>query len=156
MELYPDVVGKRRIFLLYLFIVCLLRFYSTYGIKSNSPHSPPAWLSLGPGLFSPAFLLFLTRIFKFRKGELKTVFWGDKALCFHNCMFSIFNAIFGHHKIFVWFCWHVLFDHWSRGGRSFQWAIHFDAEVFPEQGVNLEVNNVWQFILFLYGPKRLQ
>lgn len=48
------------------------------------------------------------------------------------------------------------FDYWGRGGRSFQWAVHCDTEVFPEQWVNLEVNNAWLFILFLYGPKRLQ
>jgi len=43
------------------------------------------------------------------KAELKTVFWGKQGLYFHNCMLSIFNAIFGHHNLFVWFCWHILF-----------------------------------------------
>lgn len=41
-------------------------------------------------------------IFKFRKAELKTVFGKKKVLYLHNCMFSVFNAIFGHH--------HLLFD----------------------------------------------
>lgn len=110
-ELYSDMVGKRkRGTFLHLFIFYLLRFCSTSAsprLISLSPCVAISWHRPCP--FSPGFLSFLMCTFKFRKAELKTVFEGKKALYFHNCMLGIFNAVFGHHNLFVWFCWHVLF-----------------------------------------------
>lgn len=104
----------------HLFIFCLLRFCSTSPsprLTSLSPCVAVSWHQPCP--FFPGFLSFLMHVFKFRKAELKTVFRGKKVLYFHNCMLSIFNAIFGHHNLFVWFCWHVLFWLLRQRGQKF-------------------------------------
>lgn len=101
----------------HLFVFCLLRFCSTSAspsLTSLSPCVAVSWHQPCPG-----FLSFLMHVFKFRKAELKTVFRGKKVLYIHNCMLSIFNAIFGHHNLFVWFCWHVLFWLLRQRGQKF-------------------------------------
>lgn len=121
LEPHSDLAGKRRPFVLFhIFIFCLLRFCSisdSPSFISLSPCMVASWP--WPRLFSPTLLSFLTHFFKFRKAELKTVFWGEKAHYFHNCMLSIFYAIFGHHNLFVWFCWHVLFWLLRQRGQKF-------------------------------------
>lgn len=75
-ELYSDIVGKRkRRRFLHLFIFCLLTFCFTSAsprLISLSPCVAVSWHQPCP--FSPGFLSFLMRIFKFRKAELKTAF----------------------------------------------------------------------------------
>lgn len=158
------MVGKRkRGMFLHLLIFCLLRFCSTSASPKLISLTPCVATSRHwPCSFSPGFLSFLMHIFKFRKAELKTVFRGKQVLYFHNCMLSIFNAIFGHHNLFVWFCWHVLF-----------WLLRQREQKFLQKEVSAELPTVTPrsflssesmqnltmhelSILFLYGPKRLQ
>lgn len=109
---------KRERFSTYSYFVCS-GFVSSLLAPgfSLSPCAATSWH--WPCPFSPGFLSFLMHIFKFRKAELKPVFWGKKVLYFHNCMLSIFNAIFGLHNLFVWFCWHVLFWLLRQRGQKF-------------------------------------